>query len=223
MGLSLGILFAFPSFNPDKDTLHYLYSSVFQGFCALLGIILVMLGFNYDRLRKSRSDVWTEIDIFLKNLGATDVTSIDDAKDSARSWYERACLPEQKMSREKFDQVMKRHRKWERFQYAELVGHIGQFYELDSKFKKLPFDTVAAVWWLAVGIGMSILLIGSLDSVVHPFSSLLAIVTLTTVFVALIQVLWFFRQMVKILFGGGHIKGYKETGLPELNSEGERD
>jgi hypothetical protein len=91
MLMTIGLLYRISSewFVPSIVTIHYLYSALFQGFAALVGVLLFLLGFMYQRtmsLPESLEKIAFEKSRFLTNIEG--ITALSGVIDKLRQWHD---------------------------------------------------------------------------------------------------------------------------------------
>lgn len=224
-------------YKPDVETLRLLYSSFFQGFAALAGLLLAILGLNYQRLKDSQAGFFNSAKLIAVSLFGGTRDDYDMAMKTILNWYSimfrshidelsrladivvrkhPTPLPGEKTNddveqmREMYHRVMR-----EVQQYEDLVSNLGRFKKSDDAFQNsLPAESILAIIPAFVVMLLSAVALSLVDHA-ESFQAFVAIALISLSMVAILYAVLFFRTMLKILFGGGRIPGYDETGLPK--------
>ena len=227
-----------PRYNIEPETARYFYSALFQGFAALAGLLLFILGLNYQRLKDSQEaylsgaitlserlhgstsdDFRTLRDYtsdFFNNAFMNKVNQVNGMADRAKSKYPFPRLVDMKDSdvrslRDHYGQVIS-----EMEQYEAIVSNLGRFRKSAESFQNsLPAESLFAIAPAFIVMVSSALALGTVD-ILGTSQSAVARGMLAASIIAIMYAFSFFMTMLRILFGGvGKTPGYSETKLPE--------
>lgn len=79
-------------FSPNETTLLYLYSSIFQGLAALLGILLVMMSFSYQRAYQRTKELKDDISKDFMALSGEETSDVSLIKKRLTNWRKVAYI-----------------------------------------------------------------------------------------------------------------------------------
>lgn len=234
-------------FTPERDTIYYLYSSLVQGFAAIVGLLLVALGFGYDSLRKAQQVYWTDVQETAKELFGGIPEDYRDNMEMIRqhviSWFNGDSYGDlarkQTKDLDRLESVYSAKsysgnplaldpemgKMWERHQnlkaktyrYRKLVSSLGRFHNSNEAFVRFPQDFILGT---AAPLGVflaSFIFLGVVDQTENYWSLITAGLIIASI-LATILVARFMQITIRILFGGGWIEGFIETGLPRPDS-----
>jgi hypothetical protein len=222
----------------ELSTMQYLFSSLIQGFAALAGLLITIIGFNYQRLRDSIETLLVDArsdggSLLNQNLGGQNYVSIRNATLSWRNSNYKSTVDS--LSKKKVI-VRTRHERPSTISFGSdhdvddmahecatfrgqlllldsLVSHLGRVKLADEGFReKLPAYSILGVISSLLVVSASIFLLAFVDQY-GPYYAYVAATAVVLSIVAILYAIAFFRMMLETFFGGGRTKGYAETGI----------
>jgi VIT1/CCC1 family predicted Fe2+/Mn2+ transporter len=233
--LIVGLLYRVSSewLIPSKETLHYLYSALFQGFAALVGLLLFLLGFIYQRgesLVVSLENAAYEKARFLTNI--EDTKTIWKLKEKLDSWHESHYTERT----DAFDATISRYSSGDRTEescsilenqfsylkmindaYKEAAALIGRVDLERGRTRWLPAQLFIAVTPSVGVMFLSLLLLAFSDVVASQSEGTqraFALVTIAAALLALGYIAYVITTMFMILFEGQDF-WVSKSGLPD--------
>ena len=237
----LSLLFA-PRISPEKDTIYYLYSSLIQGFAAIVGLLLVALGFGYEGLRKAQQVYWTDAQDSSRDLfGGVPEDYREDVEMIRKhvvNWFDATYSDLTRKQNQVLDRLESVYstrsytgnplvfdpemaKMWashqdlkiKTYRYRKFVSSLGRFQNSNKAFAKLPQDFILGTAAPLSVFFASILFLGTIDGTTDYWPVITAGLIFSSI-LATVLVARFMQITIRILFGGGWIEGFDETGLP---------
>ena len=220
----------------SPDTQRFLYSSLMQAYASLAGLLLVLMGFLYERIREGEKSFLLDAEREAGKLSIQDLaTDYDPIRRGLGRWRAEA-YPKQVRKIEKLlcDVLTKyadpkqakeddtRNLQHESRQlstnvdmYTKATSCLRRFRTLDSFYREeIPADFILAVVSTLAVVLMSLVWL----SLVEYLSDLHLFLALTTVIVAFFStryVVQLLRDVLHVIFGIGYEQGFEEPDLKE--------